>query len=50
MGLIFGNLIQGTARNPSLKGQLFGLGVMGAAFCEALGLFSFLLGILALYG
>jgi F-type H+-transporting ATPase subunit c len=39
IGLVFAALIQGVARNPSLRGQLFQYAILGFAFVEAIGLF-----------
>ena len=36
---MFGNLIIGYARNPSLKQQLFTYAILGFAISEAMGLF-----------
>lgn len=49
IGLVFAALINGTARNPSLRGSLFSLTIMGFALCEAIGLFSLMLSFLLLY-
>ena len=38
IGVVFGALILGVARNPSLRGQLFGYAILGFAFAEATGL------------
>jgi F-type H+-transporting ATPase subunit c len=35
IGVVFGALILGVARNPSLKGQLFSYAILGFAFSEA---------------
>jgi len=40
IGIVFGALILGVARNPSLKGQLFTYAILGFAFSEATGLFA----------
>jgi F-type H+-transporting ATPase subunit c len=40
IGLIFAGLIQGTARNPSLRDVLFNQAILGFALTEALGLFA----------
>ncbi|KAL8923358.1 MAG: hypothetical protein Q9208_004628 [Pyrenodesmia sp. 3 TL-2023] len=40
IGSVFGALITGTARNPSLRGQLFSYAILGFAFAEATGLFA----------
>jgi len=38
IGIVFGALIIGVARNPSLRGQLFTYAILGFAFAEATGL------------
>lgn len=38
IGVVFGSLILGVARNPSLRGQLFTYAILGFAFSEATGL------------
>lgn len=38
IGLVFGSLITATARNPSLRGQLFSYAILGFALAEATGL------------
>jgi F-type H+-transporting ATPase subunit c len=35
IGLVFGALILGVARNPSLRAQLFSYAILGFAFSEA---------------
>ena len=40
IGSVFGSLITGVARNPSLRGQLFSYAILGFAFAEATGLFA----------
>ncbi|KAL8826499.1 MAG: hypothetical protein Q9191_003771 [Dirinaria sp. TL-2023a] len=40
IGTVFGALITGTARNPSLRAQLFQYAILGFAFAEATGLFA----------
>ena len=37
IGLVFGSLIEGTARNPSLRNQLFSYAILGFALAEATG-------------
>ncbi|PNS15966.1 hypothetical protein CAC42_4367 [Sphaceloma murrayae] len=49
IGTVFGSLIQGVARNPSLRGQLFSYAVLGFAFSEATGLFALMMAFLILY-
>lgn len=36
-GIVFGSLISGTARNPSLKNELFSLSILAFALVEAIG-------------
>jgi F-type H+-transporting ATPase subunit c len=50
IGVIFGALISATARNPSLRGQLFSTAILGFALTEAIALFSLMMGFLLLYG
>ena len=40
IGTVFGSLITGVARNPSMRGQLFAYAILGFAFAEATGLFA----------
>ncbi|KAI4243210.1 MAG: hypothetical protein L6R40_003578 [Gallowayella cf. fulva] len=40
IGTVFGALITGVARNPSMRGQLFSYAILGFAFAEATGLFA----------
>ncbi|KAK9420669.1 hypothetical protein SUNI508_00760 [Seiridium unicorne] len=49
IGTVFGSLIQGVARNPSMRGQLFSYAVLGFAFAEATGLFALMVAFLLLY-
>lgn len=49
IGTVFGSLIQGVARNPSLRGQLFQYAVLGFALAEATGLFALMIAFLLLY-
>ena len=35
IGVVFGALILGVARNPSLRGQLFSYAILGFAFCRS---------------
>merc|ERR1712026_465967 len=43
IGTVFGSLIIGYARNPSLKSQLFSYAILGFALSEAMGLFCLML-------
>ncbi|CAG8962380.1 hypothetical protein HYFRA_00013581 [Hymenoscyphus fraxineus] len=49
IGVVFGALILGVARNPSLRGQLFSYAILGFAFAEATGLFARMMAFLELY-
>jgi F-type H+-transporting ATPase subunit c len=46
IGVVFGALILGVARNPSLRGQLFSYAILGFAFAKATGLFALMMVIL----
>jgi len=48
-GIVFGALINGTARNPSLKSELFSLSILAFALVEAIGLLSSMFAFLILY-
>jgi F-type H+-transporting ATPase subunit c len=49
VGVVFGALILGVARNPSLRGQLFSYAILGFAISEATGLFALMMAFLLLY-
>jgi len=49
IGVVFGALILGVARNPSLRGQLFSYAILGFAFAESTGLFALMMAFLLLY-
>ncbi len=49
IGTVFGALIQGYARNPSLKQNLFSYCILGFALAEAMGLFALMMAFLLLY-
>ena len=49
IGLVFGGLIIGVSRNPSLRGQLFSYAILGFALAEATGLFALMMAFLLLY-
>merc|ERR1712211_97743 len=48
-GSVFGSLIIGYARNPSLKQQLFSYAILGFALSEAMGLFCLMMAFLLLF-
>lgn len=49
IGVVFGNLLSSTARNPSIKAQLFSYAILGFSLVEATGLFALMLAFLILY-
>merc|ERR1712198_455778 len=49
IGTVFGSLIIGYARNPSLKSQLFSYAILGFALSEATGLFCLMVAFLILF-
>ena len=48
-GTVFGSLILGYARNPSLKQQLFSSTILGFVLSEAMGLFCLMVTLLILF-
>lgn len=48
VGNIFSNLISSIARNPSAKSEIFGIGLLGAAMTEAIGIFAIVVAVLIL--
>ncbi|XP_006885589.1 PREDICTED: ATP synthase F(0) complex subunit C2, mitochondrial-like [Elephantulus edwardii] len=49
IGTVFGSLIIGYARNPSLKQQLFSYAILGFALSEGMGLFCLMVAFLILF-
>nr|AIU94797.1 hypothetical protein [Phragmatopoma lapidosa] len=49
IGSIFGSLVVGYARNPSLKQQLFSYAILGFALSEAMGLICLMMAFLILF-
>jgi len=49
IGIIFGSLIIGVSRNPSLKDDLFQIAILGFALTEAIALFSLMFAFLILF-
>ena len=49
IGTIFGALIIGTSRNPSLKQELFRIAILGFALTEAIALFALMVTFLLLF-
>ena len=50
IGTVFGALVIGVSRNPSLKDELFKLAILGFALTEAIALFSLMMAFLILFG
>ena len=50
VGTIFGNFLAGALRNPSAAGGQFTNLMLGTALVEALGILSFVLSLLILFG
>lgn len=48
-GIIFGSLVSGVSKNPSLRSDLFTLAILGFALTEAIGLFSLMVSFLILF-
>ena len=46
IGTVFGALVLGTSRNPSLKDELFRIAILGFALTEAIALFALMMGFL----
>ena len=49
IGTVFGCLVLGTSRNPSLKDELFKIAILGFALTEAIALFALMMGFLILF-
>lgn len=49
IGAVFGCLIIGYSRNPTLKQQLFSYAILGFALSEAMGLFCLMIAFLMLF-
>jgi F-type H+-transporting ATPase subunit c len=49
VGVVFGSLIGGIARNPALKGELFRYAILGFALTEAVGLLALMMAFLILF-
>ncbi|KAK4464717.1 ATP synthase subunit C-domain-containing protein [Cladorrhinum samala] len=49
IGTVFAALINGVARNPALRSQLFSYAILGFAFAEATGLFALMVAFLLLF-
>lgn len=49
VGIVFGSLIQGVARNPQQEQKLFRFAILGFALTEAVGLLALMMSFLILY-
>jgi F-type H+-transporting ATPase subunit c len=49
IGFIFGSLILGTSRNPSMKDDMFRFAILGFALTEAIALFALMIAFLILF-
>jgi F-type H+-transporting ATPase subunit c len=49
IGIIFGSLILGVARNPSVREDIFKIAILGFALTEAIALFALMFSFLILY-
>lgn len=49
IGTVFGALVIGISRNPSLKDELFKLAILGFALTEAIALFALMMAFLILF-
>lgn len=49
IGQIFSTLINAISRNPSIKDQVFPIGILGFALTEAVALFALLIAFLILF-
>lgn len=49
IGTVFGSLVVGYARNPSLKQQLFTYAIFGLVLSEAVALFALMIAFLILF-
>jgi len=49
IGAVFASLIIGTARNPSIRSQLFSYTILAFALVEAIALFALMMAFLILY-
>lgn len=49
IGSVFGALVTGTSRNPSLKDELFKIALIGFALTEAIALFALMIAFLILF-
>jgi F-type H+-transporting ATPase subunit c len=49
IGTVFGALVLGISRNPTLRQDLFRVAILGFALCEAIALFALMMAFLILF-
>jgi F-type H+-transporting ATPase subunit c len=49
IGALFAGIVLAVSRNPNLRSDLMGIGILGFAFTEATGLFALMMAFLLLY-
>ena len=49
IGTVFGALVLGISRNPSLKDEMFRVAILGFALTEAIALFALMIAFLVLF-
>ena len=49
IGNIFSALVTSIARNPAVRGEVFGIGILGFALTEAIALFALVVALLLLF-
>lgn len=49
IGIVYGCLVLGVSRNPSIKNQLFSYSILGFALSEATALFALMMALMLLY-
>lgn len=49
IGIVFGALVLGISRNPSLRAELFRTAILGFALTEAIALFALMMAFLILF-
>lgn len=50
IGTIFGSLVEGISRNPTVQDELFRMSILGFALTEATALFALMVTFLLLFG
>ena len=49
IGIVFGSLVLGISRNPSMKDEMFRMAILGFALTEAIALFALMIVFLILF-